>query len=66
MGDQTHSPATAIESAPEKRWKNKYAFGCTMLASMTSILLGYGECSVSPSFAVKDRKIRHGFLFLVM
>ncbi|XP_008795608.2 polyol transporter 5-like [Phoenix dactylifera] len=27
--------------APRPRRKNKYAFGCAMLASMTSILLGY-------------------------
>lgn len=29
---------------PQKKPKrNKYAFACAMLASMTSILLGYGE-----------------------
>jgi len=29
---------------PSKKPKrNKYAFGCAILASMTSILLGYGE-----------------------
>jgi len=28
---------------PKKRKRNKYAFACAVLASMTSILLGYGE-----------------------
>ena len=63
-GSGTHNPAMVIEPVPEKRRKNKYAFGCAMLASMTSILLGYGECSTSPFLVVKDQKISHGFLFL--
>lgn len=29
--------------APKKNGRNKYAIACTILASMTSILLGYGE-----------------------
>ena len=29
--------------APKKKGRNKYAIACTVLASMTSILLGYGE-----------------------
>ena len=36
--------------APQKRPKrNKFAFACASLASMTSILLGYGNPLVSPS-----------------
>lgn len=29
--------------AQKKPKRNKYAFACAILASMTSILLGYGE-----------------------
>jgi hypothetical protein len=35
---------------PQKKPKrNKYAFACAMLASMTSILLGYGNYYTTPS-----------------
>lgn len=73
MGDQkveksttSDAPNLAMEKepVPEKLGKNKFVLACTMLASMSSILLGYGECSVSPSLVVKDRKIRLGLLFL--
>jgi len=30
-------------NSSKKPKRNKYAFGCAILASMTSILLGYGE-----------------------
>ncbi|THF96905.1 hypothetical protein TEA_024243 [Camellia sinensis var. sinensis] len=36
---QTHIPAL---DPPQKPKRNKYAFACAILASMTSILLGYG------------------------
>lgn len=29
------------------RRRNKYAYACAMLASMSSILLGYGKCLIS-------------------
>lgn len=64
----TNNLEMAMETLPvplEKHQKNKFALGCTMLASMSSILLGYGESSVSPIFAVKDKKIRFGFCFWI-
>ena len=43
-------PAAAVDNKtiadfdpPKKPKRNKYAMACAMLASMTSILLGYGE-----------------------
>lgn len=35
-----HVPESVLPAKPPKR--NKYAFACAILASMTSILLGYG------------------------
>ena len=32
-----------FENPEKKPRRNKYAFACAILASMTSILLGYGE-----------------------
>lgn len=57
----TQNLAMVMEPMMEKSRKNKFAFACSMLASMTSILLGYGECSVSPFLVLKDKKLRHGF-----
>ena len=34
------------QGAPAKKGKFGYAFGCAILASMTSILLGYGKTFV--------------------
>ncbi|XP_058069066.1 polyol transporter 5-like [Magnolia sinica] len=44
---------------PEKKKRNKYAFACAMIASMTSILLGYdiGVMSGAVIFIKKDLKI---------
>ncbi|XXG89117.1 hypothetical protein AAC387_Pa12g1197 [Persea americana] len=58
-GSGTHNPAMVIEPVPEKRRKNKYAFGCAMLASMTSILLGYdiGVMSGAMLFIKDDLKL---------
>jgi len=43
-GKGVEVPRTVQDFDPLKKPKrNKYAFGCAMLASMTSILLGYGE-----------------------
>lgn len=36
-------PAPADLGPPKKPKRNKYALACSLLASMTSILLGYGE-----------------------
>ncbi|XP_058069064.1 polyol transporter 5-like [Magnolia sinica] len=44
---------------PEKKRRNKFAFACTVIASMTSILLGYdiGVMSGAVIFIKKDLKI---------
>lgn len=45
--------------APKKKGRNKYAIACTILASMTSILLGYdiGVMSGAAIYIKKDLKI---------
>lgn len=44
-GDPSHAVAKTIEDfdPPKKTNRNKFAFACAVLASMTSVLLGYGE-----------------------
>ena len=41
-------PDTAVSAfdPPQKPKRNKFAFACAILASMTSILLGYGKSYV--------------------
>ncbi|KAF5954801.1 hypothetical protein HYC85_007657 [Camellia sinensis] len=53
---QTHIPAL---DPPQKPKRNKYAFACAILASMTSILLGYdgGVMSGAALFIKDDLKI---------
>lgn len=45
-GDDSGNPknvgSPVIFDAVKKPKRNKYAFGCAILASMTSVLLGYG------------------------
>lgn len=41
MADPKILERTAFDPVKPPK-KNKYAFGCAVLASMTSILLGYG------------------------
>lgn len=41
-GQITNKALTEFD-APKKKRINKFAIACTVLASMTSILLGYGE-----------------------
>lgn len=72
MEDQKQQPNTVTEAPPEdpkmvaptiaggkRNRTNKYAFGCAMLASMTSILLGYdiGVMSGASIFIQDDLKI---------
>lgn len=38
-----------FEAQKKKAKRNKYAFACAILASMTSILLGYGNLLSKPS-----------------
>jgi hypothetical protein len=40
-----------------KPQSNKFAFACAILASMTSILLGYGRCSGYKSKANSKNKV---------
>ncbi|KAG5547931.1 hypothetical protein RHGRI_013570 [Rhododendron griersonianum] len=60
-------PITAFDS-PRKPKRNKYAFACAILASMTSILLGYdvGVMSGAGPLIQDDLKISDGQLEIVM
>ncbi|XP_058214151.1 polyol transporter 5-like [Rhododendron vialii] len=60
-------PIEAFDS-PRKPKRNKYAFACAMLASMTSILLGYdvGVMSGAGPFIQDDLKISDVQLEIVM
>ncbi|GFS31273.1 polyol/monosaccharide transporter 5 [Actinidia rufa] len=53
-----HTAISAVEQ-PQKPKRNKYAFGCAILASMTSILLGYdiGVMSGAGLYIQEDLKI---------
>ncbi|KAL4273411.1 hypothetical protein GQ457_13G006970 [Hibiscus cannabinus] len=56
----SRSPETpAVFEVPKKPKKNKFAFGCAMLASLTSILLGYdfGVMSGAIMFIQDDLRI---------
>ncbi|KAI8015201.1 Polyol transporter 5 [Camellia lanceoleosa] len=55
---QTQTPIPALDP-PQKPKRNKYAFACAILASMTSILLGYdiGVMSGAGPFIQEDLKI---------
>ncbi|KAG8367909.1 hypothetical protein BUALT_Bualt16G0121800 [Buddleja alternifolia] len=59
-GDPPKDPSPNINSGPPKRPKrNKYALAISILASMTSVLLGYdsGVMSGAPIYIKKDLKI---------
>lgn len=47
-GDPSHAVAKTIENfdPPKKTKRNKFALACAVLASMTSVLLGYGELMI--------------------
>ncbi|RWR96879.1 polyol transporter 5 [Cinnamomum micranthum f. kanehirae] len=53
----TQNLAMVMEPAMEKSRKNKFAFACSMLASMTSILLGYGVLTGAILFIKNDLKL---------
>ncbi|KAM1420743.1 hypothetical protein ACFX2I_003078 [Malus domestica] len=59
FSQQTGSRGLSDFDPPEKPKRNKYAFGCAILASMTSILLGYdiGVMSGAAIYIQKDLKI---------
>lgn len=42
--------------APKKKGRNKFSIACTILASMTSILLGYGEFRIGCLFFRENRR----------
>lgn len=58
VGSQPHKTVEDFDP-PKKPVKNKYAFGCAILASMTSILLGYdiGVMSGAAIYIKDDLKI---------
>ncbi|KAK3021782.1 hypothetical protein RJ639_045104 [Escallonia herrerae] len=59
-GVSGHPEVAALDfEAPKKPKRNKYAFGCTILASMTSILLGYdiGVMSGAAIYIKDDLKV---------
>ncbi|THG17225.1 putative polyol transporter 1 isoform X1 [Camellia sinensis] len=64
---QTQTPIPALDP-PQKPKRNKYAFTCAILASMTSILLGYdlGVMSGAGPFIKKDLKISDVQLEILM
>lgn len=49
-------PIAGDEKRPKR---NKYAFGCAILASMTSILLGYGMYLIKFSTYIYNSNIFH-------
>ncbi|RWR96881.1 putative polyol transporter 1 [Cinnamomum micranthum f. kanehirae] len=55
----TQNLAIAMEAVPEKHGKKKFAFTCSILASMTSVLLGYdiGVMSGAMLFIKDDLKL---------
>ncbi|XP_058214046.1 putative polyol transporter 1 isoform X1 [Rhododendron vialii] len=67
-GQQTQTPIPGFDPSPQKPKRNKYAFGCAILASMTSILLGYdvGVMSGAGQFIQDDLKISDVQLEIVM
>ncbi|XP_058093934.1 polyol transporter 5-like [Magnolia sinica] len=55
MGKSTASDVSMAPTATERPRRNKYAFACTMLASMASILLGYDISVISgAALFIKD------------
>ncbi|XP_057496605.1 putative polyol transporter 1 [Actinidia eriantha] len=58
ISGQPHTAISAFEP-PQKPKRNKYAFACAILASMTSILLGYdiGVMSGAGLYIQEDLKI---------
>ncbi|KAL7246731.1 hypothetical protein ACSBR2_001775 [Camellia fascicularis] len=64
---QTQTPIPALDP-PQKPKRNKYAFACSILASMTSILLGYdiGVMSGAELFIKDDLKISDVQLEILM
>ncbi|KAF7143456.1 hypothetical protein RHSIM_Rhsim05G0075500 [Rhododendron simsii] len=67
-GQQTQTPIPGFDPSPQKPKRNKYAFGCAILASMTSILLGYdvGVMSGAGQLIQDDLKISDVQLEIVM
>ncbi|KAL7246839.1 hypothetical protein ACSBR2_001867 [Camellia fascicularis] len=67
LSGQTQTPIPALDP-PQKPKRNKYAFACAILASMTSILLGYdiGVMSGAGPFIKKDLKISDVQLEILM
>lgn len=51
--------------APKKKGRNKFSIACTILASMTSILLGYGEFRTGCLFSgkIEDNFLSDWYLF---
>ncbi|KAF7112996.1 hypothetical protein RHSIM_RhsimUnG0171400 [Rhododendron simsii] len=68
-GQQTQTvPIPGFDPSPQKPKWNKYAFGCAILASVTSILMGYdvGVMSGAGPFIQNDLKISDVQLEIVM
>ncbi|KAH0449616.1 hypothetical protein IEQ34_020308 [Dendrobium chrysotoxum] len=52
MLESSSGDRPAIIEAPKKPAKNSYAVICSLLASMTSVVLGYGQQVTSPSYLI--------------